>query len=76
MNRGGRGRADEPYSSHVHVLDGYLSQSQIDPHFGLGKAEVVDELWMRWPNTTTWVRMCGGIPANRKVVVTERAGCR
>lgn len=60
---------------HVHVLDGYLSQSQIDPHFGLGQAALVDELSVRWPNTTRWVRLCERIPANRKVVVTENVGC-
>lgn len=61
---------------HLHVLDGYLSQSQMDPHFGLGKAETVEQIWVRWPGTTTWRPACGGIPANRMVTLREDTGCR
>ena len=61
---------------HVHVLDGYLSQSQLDPHFGLGSAQTVDEVWVRWPGTTTWVLACKAVPADRTVTVAEGAGCR
>lgn len=61
---------------HLHVLDGYLSQSQMDPHFGLGRAGRVDEVWVRWPNTTTWVSVCKQVPANRRITVTEGQGCR
>ena len=56
---------------HVHVLDGYASQSQMDPHFGLGSATIVDELWVRWPGLTTWERLCTGVSANRKVTVIQ-----
>lgn len=61
---------------HVHVLDGYLSQSQLDPHFGLGAANTVDELWVRWPGSTTWKRACGRISANRMITVTQAGACR
>jgi hypothetical protein len=61
---------------HVHVLDGYLSQSQMDPHFGLGKAQRVDGVWIRWPGTTAWVSMCGPIPANQTVTIAQGGGCR
>ena len=61
---------------HVHVLDGFASQSQMDPHFGLGSATMVDELWVRWPGLTTWERLCTEVPADRKVTVIQgRPGC-
>ncbi len=61
---------------HVHVLEGFLSQSQMDPHFGLAAARTVDEVWVRWPNTSSWLLTCRDVPANRTVVVTEGQGCR
>ncbi len=61
---------------HVHVLDGYLSQSQMDPHFGLGRDRVVDEVLVRWPGTSRWGRVCTGVPANRKVTITQAGTCR
>ncbi|MGH2668689.1 MAG: CRTAC1 family protein, partial [bacterium] len=61
---------------HVHVLDGYLSQSQMDPHFGLGKAERVDEILVRWPGTIAWVSVCRDVPANRTVTIIQDGGCR
>jgi hypothetical protein len=61
---------------HVHILDGYLSQSQLDPHFGLGKAERVDEVWVRWPNQRRWILVCSAVPANRTVTVTPGGDCR
>jgi hypothetical protein len=61
---------------HLRVLDGYLAQSQIDPHFGVGTATRVDEIWVRWPGTTRWILMCTSVPANVKVTIIERNGCR
>jgi hypothetical protein len=61
---------------HVHVLGGYLSQSQMDPHFGLGSADRVDEVWVRWPGSTAWVLACSSVPANSTVTITEGGGCR
>jgi hypothetical protein len=61
---------------HVHVLDGYLSQSQMDPHFGLGAARQADVVWVRWPGSTRWVRACGPVAANRVIRIHEgRPGC-
>ncbi len=61
----------------VHVLDGYLSQSQMDPHFGLGSSHNVDELWIRWPGTNHWILVCRNVAANRVVTIAEGvAGCR
>ena len=35
---------------YVRAGSSYLSQSQIDPHFGLGSASTVDSLRVFWPN--------------------------
>jgi len=48
----------------------------MDPHFGVGKAEKVDEVLVRWPNTTTWVRACSAVPANHKITITQGGSCR
>ncbi len=70
-------RADgEEQLRHIHVLEGYLSQSQMDPHFGLGSAERVDEILVRWPWTTVWVSACRDVPVNRTVTITQGGGCR
>lgn len=62
---------------HVHVLDGYLSQSQMDPHFGLGLARQVDAVWVRWPGSTQWVLACSAVAADRAITIREGApGCR
>jgi hypothetical protein len=56
---------------HVHVLDGYLSQSQMDAHFGLGKVTKVNEIWVRWPGTTVWRLACTDVPANHRVTIRQ-----
>ena len=62
---------------YVHVLDGYLSQSQMDPHFGLGAAWQVDAVWVRWPGSTQWVLACRAVAADRTITIREdAAGCR
>lgn len=60
---------------HVHVHEGYLSQSQMDPHFGLGATQTVEEIQVRWPGTMTWVTVCTAVPANRTVTIIESRGC-
>lgn len=61
---------------HVHVLDGYLSQSQMAPHFGLGVIPSVEEVAVRWPGTTTWQVVCRSVPANRTITVAQHGHCR
>lgn len=60
---------------HVHVLDGYLSQSQMDPHFGLGAAQVVEEIQVRWSGQTIWTAACSNVPANLVVTIVQGVGC-
>jgi hypothetical protein len=50
---------------------GYLSQASDELHFGLGDAEVVDQLTVRWPNGNeeVWEQ----IPVDQRIVLTEGA---
>jgi hypothetical protein len=47
----------------------YYSQNSLVSHFGLGSANTVDRLRIRWPDGTwqSWER----VPVNRKVIATE-----
>lgn len=47
----------------------YLSQSQVDPTFGLGAAETVDEIVVRWPSGRVTTRT--DVPANRVLEIVE-----
>jgi hypothetical protein len=47
----------------------FYSSNSLALHFGLGKAEVVDRLQIRWPGGT--VQSWEHVPVNRKVVATE-----
>jgi hypothetical protein len=51
---------------------GYLSQSDLRVHFGLGKAQQVQTLEVRWPSGL--VDTIHGFPANRLVYVKEGTG--
>ena len=41
--------------NHVSTASGYASSSAGPVHFGLGPAEMVDEIEIRWPSGTTQV---------------------
>ena len=47
----------------------YYSQNSFVLHFGLGKADTVDQLEIRWPNgaVQTWKSLA----VNQKIVATE-----
>ncbi len=47
----------------------YLSQSQVDPHFGLGTAATVEKVVVRWPSGT--VQTLTGVAANQRLTVEE-----
>ncbi len=51
---------------------GYLSQSDLRVHFGLGKAQKVDVLEIRWPSGQ--IDTVKDIPANQVVHIKEREG--
>jgi hypothetical protein len=52
----------------VGVDGSYLSQHQIDVQFGLGDAEVVDELTVLWPNGLMTTRT--NVPVDQTITVT------
>ena len=53
----------------LSVARGYLSSSEPVAHFGLGEAERIQKVEIRWPSgaVQTW----SDLPANRRFVVTE-----
>ncbi len=53
----------------VHSGGTYLSQSQIDPTFGLGSASVIDEVLIRWPSGVT--QRLVGVRVNQLLKVRE-----
>jgi hypothetical protein len=59
-------------SSQVGVTGSYLSQNSLDLHFGLGEAEVADEVVIRWPDGTTETHE--GVAAGSVVTWTHDAG--
>jgi enediyne biosynthesis protein E4 len=56
----------------VRSGSGYISQSDLRIHFGLGKAERVETVEVRWPSGQ--VDTVRDIPANRLIYVKEGAG--
>jgi hypothetical protein len=52
----------------------YLSQSQVDPHFGLGTATMVEKLVVRWPSGA--VQELTGVAANQRLKVEEPGAAR
>ena len=53
----------------VHAASGYLSQSSLTLHFGLGAASRVDSLEVRFPDGAT--RILRDVVADRRIVVEE-----
>ncbi|MFW6175695.1 MAG: CRTAC1 family protein, partial [Acidobacteriota bacterium] len=51
----------------VRTASSYLSQNALTVHFGLGDAEVVENLRVRWPDGA--VQVVRGLPADRRVRV-------
>ena len=54
----------------VHSGGSYLSHSDLRAHFGLGSAEVVDEVEVRWPSGAT--SSLTKVPADQILTITER----
>ena len=48
---------------------GYLSQSDLRLHFGLGQAKQIDQLEIRWPNGTT--QQLDRVPGNQILTVRQ-----
>jgi hypothetical protein len=56
----------------IHGGGSYLSQSDLRAHFGLGKAEVVPSVEIRWPSGT--IDRLDRVRANQFLVVEEGRG--
>jgi len=54
----------------VHTGGGYLSQSQIDPVFGLGPAKVADRVVLRWPSGI--VQTLSNVAADQRLKIVEK----
>jgi hypothetical protein len=67
LSAGGRTQVAEKKSA-----SGYLSTNDPRLHFGLGRAETVDRIEIRWPSGTTQV--LEGVPARQVLDVTEPGG--
>ena len=59
-------------SRQVSAGSGFLASSSPTLHFGLGEAETVDALEIRWPSGAVEIRE--GIRANQRVRIVEPAG--
>jgi enediyne biosynthesis protein E4 len=68
------GGAAKPFEQIDEVRSGgsYLSQNDLRVHFGLGKAEKVDLIEIRWPSGQ--VDSIKNVPVNRVIYVKEGAG--
>lgn len=64
---GGRKQIDE-----VHSGGSYLSQSDLCLHFGLGAADVVELVEVRWPSGV--VDQLKNVPVNRRIFIEEGKG--
>jgi hypothetical protein len=56
----------------VRSGDGYISQSDLRPHFGLGRSSKVEKIVIRWPSGL--VETLSDLAANRYYVVHEGQG--
>ena len=56
----------------VRSGDGYISQSDLRLHFGLGQAAKADKIVIRWPSGL--VETLKDLPANQYYVVREGSG--
>ncbi|HEX5757973.1 MAG TPA: CRTAC1 family protein [Thermoanaerobaculia bacterium] len=55
----------------AHTGGSYLSQSQVDPHFGLGAATAVEKLVVRWPSGA--VSTLTNVKPDQRITVEEPA---
>jgi len=62
-----------PVEKEVRSGDGFISQSDLRLHFGLGKAEAADWIEVKWP-TTQKIERFTNVPANRFVTIREGEG--
>ena len=62
----------DKHEKEVRSGDGFISQSDLRVHFGLGKAAKAEKIVIRWPNG--FVETLKDLPANHYYVVREGSG--
>jgi len=62
----------DKYQKEIRSGGGFISQSDLRVHFGLGKAEKAEKIVIRWPNGL--VETLKDLEANRYYVVREGSG--
>jgi hypothetical protein len=65
-------QSGDKYEQEVRSGDGYISQSDLRLHFGLGKSSRVEKIVIRWPSGL--VETVSDLPANQYYVVREGSG--
>ena len=65
-------RGSDKYEKEVRSGDGYISQSDLRLHFGLGKSTRAEKTVIRWPSGL--VETLSDLPANQYYVVREGGG--
>ncbi|MCB0192560.1 MAG: CRTAC1 family protein [Anaerolineae bacterium] len=58
---------DKTYYRDIVGCDNYLSQSELSAHFGLGDAQLIDELRIEWPDGSVTTRT--GIEVNQTLTI-------
>ena len=65
-------QGSDKYEKEVRSGDGYISQSDLRLHFGLGKSSKAEKIVIRWPSGL--VETLSDLPANQYYVVREGSG--
>jgi enediyne biosynthesis protein E4 len=65
-------QGNDKHEKEVRSGDGYISQSDLRLHFGLGKSSKAEKIVIRWPSGL--VETISDLPANRYYVVREGTG--
>jgi len=71
LEQGGKGESDK-HEKEVRSGDGYISQSDLRLHFGLGKSSRAEKIVICWPSGL--VETLSDLPANQYYVVREGSG--
>ncbi len=72
LEQGNNKRENNKYEKEVRSGDGYISQSDLRVHFGLGKSSRAEKILIRWPSGL--VETLSGLSANQYYVVREGSG--
>jgi enediyne biosynthesis protein E4 len=72
LEQGSSNRENDKHEKEVRSGDGYISQSDLRLHFGLGKSSRAEKIMIRWPSGL--VETLSHLPANHYYVVREGRG--